>query len=295
MKNTHPCEMGWGYDWRSYNIKLSNRAEIYLDFSWLDSWLTEIHSMNLNKVGQPYCYPESMIIFLGLLKAKGFSYRELKGMLQSIESRLGSFPIISFSQIRRRILKLDLSFPKLKRDQIIAIDGTGLKVTNRGEWIRHKWKIKRGWVKVVLAGNTEGDIIDLEIGDENFDERVSARRLIKKHMPREALLDGLHDTYDTYELCEKQGVLLRTPARAGSSPAGFHPRNKAVKKQLELGRDKWVKETKFGMRWVASEGIFSASKTIFGENLTSHKKENIMIEARLKFWAYQNLRNNMKT
>ena len=33
----------------------------------------------------------------------------------------------------------------LQRDDyfVIAIDSTGVKVTNRGEWIRHKWKVKK--------------------------------------------------------------------------------------------------------------------------------------------------------
>lgn len=44
------------------------------------------------------------------------------------------------------------------------------------------------------------------------------------------------------------------------------------------------------MRWVASEGIFSV-KRIFGENVGSYKVENAYKEARMKFWAYQQLRN----
>ena len=35
---------------------------------------------------------------------------------------------------------------------IIAIDSTtGVKVTNRGEWIRHKWNVKRGYLKIHVA------------------------------------------------------------------------------------------------------------------------------------------------
>jgi Transposase DDE domain len=31
---------------------------------------------------------------------------------------------------------------------VIAIDSTGIKVSNRGEWIRHKWNVKRGYLKI---------------------------------------------------------------------------------------------------------------------------------------------------
>jgi hypothetical protein len=35
---------------------------------------------------------------------------------------------------------------------LIAIDSTiGVKVTNRGEWIRHKWNVKRGYLKIHVA------------------------------------------------------------------------------------------------------------------------------------------------
>ena len=296
MKQTHSKEMGCGYrDWKEYNIKLSDRAELFLDLSWLDSWLCEIKLMNQGKVGQPFLYPDSLIVMLAMLKAKGFSYRELRGVLQSIAKRLGSFPVISFSQIRRRVISLELVFPQVNDGEVIAIDGTGLKVTNRGEWIRHKWRVQRGWVKVVLAGTTKGDIIDLIIGDETLDEIKTAQNMIKSLEAEEVLMDGLHDTYKTYELCKKKRIKLRTPARKGSNPSGLSPRSKAVREQLMLGRKKWVKKYNYGMRWVASEGIFSAVKTLFGETLTSHNKEYIKKEARLKFWAYQNLRQTMKT
>ena len=30
----------------------------------------------------------------------------------------------------------------------LAVDSTGLRQHNRGEWIRHKWKVRRGFVKL---------------------------------------------------------------------------------------------------------------------------------------------------
>ncbi len=35
---------------------------------------------------------------------------------------------------------------------IIAIDSTGIKVTNRGQWIRDKWNVKKkGYLKIHIA------------------------------------------------------------------------------------------------------------------------------------------------
>jgi len=33
-------------------------------------------------------------------------------------------------------------------DIMLAVDASGIKVSNRGEWIQHKWKVKRGYLKI---------------------------------------------------------------------------------------------------------------------------------------------------
>ncbi|MBE0525245.1 MAG: hypothetical protein IBX40_13085 [Methanosarcinales archaeon] len=58
----------------------------------------------------------------------------------------------------------------------------------------------------------------------------------------------------------------------------------------QLGYRGWAKHKGYGMRWPATEGIISAGKRIFGESVKSHKKRNMYQEAKLMFWAYQQLR-----
>ena len=42
--------------------------------------------------------------------------------------------------ISRRINKLEIKInERLGNDIVIALDSTGIKVANRGEWIRYKW------------------------------------------------------------------------------------------------------------------------------------------------------------
>jgi hypothetical protein len=59
------------------------------------------------------------------------------------------------NKINRLDIKIDDDENKssLQHDDnfVIAIDSTGIKVTNRGEWIRHKWKVKRGYLKIHIA------------------------------------------------------------------------------------------------------------------------------------------------
>jgi len=58
-----------------------------------------------------------------------------------------------------------------------------------------------------------------------------------------------------------------------------------IRKYLELGYKRWAKETKYGNRWPATEGIFFAVKRKFGENLVSRKKESLINEAAQRFLA----------
>lgn len=129
-------------NWKTYNTQLIKRGEFYINPVFLETWLEETKEMNLNKVGQPYLYPPSLIRFLAILHSKGFDYRALEGVMKALSKRLGGFPVISFSQIRRRILELPLQFKAKSNELTVGIDGTGVKVSNRGEWMRQKVKKK---------------------------------------------------------------------------------------------------------------------------------------------------------
>jgi len=50
-------------------------------------------------------------------------------------------------------IKLDTSIINSDEDIVIAVDSTGIKVANRGEWMREKWKSsrRRGFIKIHIA------------------------------------------------------------------------------------------------------------------------------------------------
>lgn len=56
-------------------------------------------------------------------------------------------------RVSRINLKLDPSV-HLNEDVVIAVDSTGIKVANRGEWIRHKWSSRKGFIKIHVAVDT---------------------------------------------------------------------------------------------------------------------------------------------
>ncbi|PKK85860.1 MAG: IS5/IS1182 family transposase [Thermoplasmata archaeon HGW-Thermoplasmata-1] len=280
-------------NWKDYNRHLVKRGEFYLALNFIDRWLDEIRNMNKRKVGQPFTYPKSMIFFLAMIKQKGFDYRSLEGVMAALSNRVGPFPVISFSQIRRRILELETSFKKKDGKRVAGCDGTGIKVTNRGEWIRQKWDVRRGWIKVTLLGDEKGDILDVEVGNEEQDEREAARTMLERNADDIAvvMMDGLHDCGDTFDKCDELGIKPAIKIRTNASPKGYGPRAREAREYLKKGYKQWSIDKDYGMRWPATEGIFSAVKRVFGESVQSHKPENMYREARLKFWAYQQLRD----
>ncbi|MGA9841161.1 MAG: transposase [Nitrososphaeraceae archaeon] len=59
-------------------------------------------------------------------------------------------------------------------DIVIALDSTGIKAANRGEWMRHKWHVRKGYLKIHLAVDIKKKrILSLEVtSEEVHDGRV---------------------------------------------------------------------------------------------------------------------------
>ena len=281
-------------DWPTYNQELINRGEFYINPKFLSTWRQEIKYMNEGKEGASFLYPDSMIEFLGILHAKAFDYRALQGIMLALSPKYNNFPVISYTQICRRTNELDLEFNSDSNNLIVGVDGSGMKVSNRGEWMREKWKVKRGWVKMVILGDKKGNIVDVRIGNEKLDERKSARGMIRKNKKIKKLLaDGLHDDKKTFNLLERLGIepVIKIRENASTKARGSSARKKEVINYKKQGYKKWAKEKCYGERWLCTEGIFSAVKRIFGETLHASKTMNIYHEARLKLWSYNQLKN----
>src|SRR3989344_6886986 len=282
-------------DWKLYNKQLIKRGEFYINPSFLETWLDEIKEMNYGKVGEPYLYPHSLIDFLAILHSKGFDYRALEGIVRGLSKRIGNFPVISFSQIRKRIIRLKLIFKAKGNNLDVGVDGSGIKVSNRGEWVREKWKRKRGWIKVVIMGDVHGDIVDIRIGNEDLNENPAGRGMLRKnHKNIDTYMgDGLHDARANFALCSNLGIepVIKIRENASTKSHGCLARKKEVLEYKKLGYKKWAKKKRYGMRWVATEGIYSVVKRMFGEYVRSHKKRAMYHEAKLKFWAYQQVKN----
>ena len=134
-------------DWPSYNQSLVRHGQVLLDYDVLDGWDHELSQMNHGKVGEPYNYPDSFIQLLGYMRAYfHLPYRQTQGVV--IAHEVLKFHAYQIIIISRRINRLDIQInERLGNDVVIALDSTGIKVDNRGEWIRHKWHVRKGYVR----------------------------------------------------------------------------------------------------------------------------------------------------
>ena len=188
-------------------------------------------------------------------------------------------------------MKIDIaSNVELDKDVTIAVDSTGIKVSNRGEWIRKVWKVKRGFIKVHIAVDTKTkQILAMEVTKEDVGDGRMLGRLVEgsagKANVKRVIGDGAYDSKNNFRMLAEMGIdpLIRVRKNASLKGGGCMPRKFAVVEQL--GNSKWRCERGYGSRWMA-ESAFSSLKRVFGEYITSVRWKNIVNEMLLKASIY---------
>jgi hypothetical protein len=170
------------------------------------------------------------------------------------------------------------------------VDSSGIKVSNRGEWIRKKWKVKRGFIKVHIAVDTRTrQILAIEVTREDVSDGRMLKPLVEgsagKTDLKRVVADGAYDSKSNFRLLADRGIepVIKVRKNASFKAGGCVPRKIAVAEQL--GNAGWKKEKGYGYRWMA-ESAFSSIKRVFGEYISSVKWKNIVNELLLKASIY---------
>jgi hypothetical protein len=131
-------------DWPSYNKSLVRRGEILFSYDFLDGWDYELDRMNGGKKGKPFIFPNSFILAIGHIRYSfHLPYRQTEGIINATGKRLPD-KSPSYDHICKRINKLNIDIKKepIEEDDddyvVISIDSTGIKITNRGQWMSEK-------------------------------------------------------------------------------------------------------------------------------------------------------------
>jgi len=104
----------------------------------------------------------------------------------------GKVPSIpDYTTINRRINRLNIRIKDVNSKNkdfedeyiVIAIDSTGIKVTNRGQWMREKWHVrnnKKGYLKIHVAVNVKTKkILSVKVTDEHVHDSKTVPELVE--------------------------------------------------------------------------------------------------------------------
>jgi hypothetical protein len=279
-------------DWNSYNNTLVRRGEIILDFDVIEDWNKELKRMNDGKEGATYKYPGSFLQMLGYMRTYfHLPYRQTEGVVKAhAGNKVPSIP--HYSTINRRVNKLDIKINEhIGNDIVIAIDSTGIKVSNRGEWIRHKWHIRKGYLKIHVAVDIKKKkILSLEVTSEEVHDGKMLKSLVdntlKSNTVKSLLGDGSYDTNKNFQYVSKNRIKVGIKTRRNSKvrPTNCKARNMAVLRQ-QRNPKRWKHSVSYGHRWMA-ETVFSSMKRMFGEHVSARKFPNMIKELFLKASLY---------
>jgi hypothetical protein len=251
--------------------------------------------MNRGKEGARYRYPDGFINLQGLLRALfRLPYRQLEGFTHALsrwEPRLRA-PDYSTTCRRANGLSIDLE-PHLDpgRPVTIAVDASGVKVSDRGEWMRDKWRRRRGFLKIHIAVDVRTrQIVAMEVTDEGTGDGRMLVPLVTQARRRcnvaRVLGDGAYDSRLNFSFLAAKGVEAGIRVRRNSSrrARGCHARKMAVMEQLG-DPEAWKRRVGYGGRWMA-ETAFSVIKRVFGEYVMARSFSNMVREMMLKASLY---------
>ena len=291
-------------DWPVYNEQLVKRGEYLLDFDWVESWDEELEKMNKNKPGHPYEYPDSLIWTQGVWHTQNIPYRMVEGITRKLH-RMAQLPAYNnYSTVNRRVNKLDISLDAPSGEKLILFsDGTGFQAIEGGEYLRSKYgKKNRRWVQVVILGDPKTkEPVSFEINLIPSSEPDSAKRqldeLAKAGVEIEAFGgDGAFDKIDLWNHLKQEKIRpIIKPDKNAREDSDSTWRNINVKYLNQYGYDEWSTRLKYGLRWPATEGIFSAIKRMFGEQLHGTSETGMTQEAKMKIWTYTKLKQYGET
>ena len=293
-------------DWNKTNEELVVRGEFLLDLNWVKSWDKEVEEMNKGKRGRPYEFPESLIKLQAVWN-QWVGVRQVEGITRKLVEAAQLPDFNDYSTINRRVRKVDTTLELPKHGFCsVSCDGTGMKMNQAGEYRYDKYgrKKPKKWLRVVISANPlTGDLLDVEVhveGDGPSEPEVAVQHLnnlwsysitVDKFWG-----DGSFDVLDLFNLLEEHGTESAIPPRENASK-NANGSMRRVREVFEFQTQRWkdwARKKRYGLRWLGTEGVFSAVKRIFGEKTRCKTVGNMCLEVKRRFWAYESMRKYAK-
>jgi len=286
-------------DFKKCTEQLVKRGEYLLDLDFVERWNRELAEMNRNKVGALFKFPNSLIQLQAVWHGKSIPYRMIEGMTVRLVEMSELPDYNDYTTIDRRVNRMStkISVPQGNNLTIFS-DGTSLQVVEGGEYLREKYgKKNRRWVQVVIWGDpVTKEPVSFDVNIVQSSEIASAKKQIEELLDKGVGImaaggDGAFDEIDFWNWLDWKNIYsLIKPDKNAREDTESVLRNIAVKWRNKNGYAKWREKTGYGDRWPATEGIFSAVKRMFGEQIHARSEIGILQEAACKFWAYKKLK-----
>ena len=293
------------------------------------AWGPELDDMNRGKRGRPFTYADGLISAIGTVRLMiNAPYRQCEGAAGGM---LGKENVPHFTTLCRRLNRMKLvpgkdpSTPSVvdgSREIRLAIDGSGIVPSTRGDWIRHVWKVKRGFIRLSILVDVDTKmILAFSITDESVGESPRLPTLLDEALEKMGITghagttqvtvtlmgDKGYDSRENFSHCRKRGVAALIPVKVNANcRAGGvdRARSDATLEQLGGGdgatpkmvaalsegerranQQDWKRRTHQGDRW-AVEGVFSSFKRTLGEAVRAVKWPYIIREVANKVAVY---------
>ena len=226
----------------------------------------ELEKTNHKKNGRPFLYPESTIMMVATIRYLcGLSLRAAEGLATAA---LGMDDAPDHTTLHRRIKKVKVSLSggiatAASGGSVLRVipDGTGMEPATRSEWLRHKHKTRRGFIRFTLLVNQDTqEILAYTVTDEREGEAKQFKGLLDQGLKNagvdtdgrrgavergdsplpeiEVRSDGGNDTRENFSECRKLGVepIIRVNVTSNARAGGVdRSRPAAVLDQLAGG------------------------------------------------------------
>lgn len=288
-------------NWHDYNQKLVNETvDLFVHRDVLESF-KKLDSLNEGgKVGHPFEYASSVILMICAVRNYfHLPYRQAEGFAKLLGGIWGA-KIPCYSQIcrRQKTLNIPLNINEAYYEDggqpaDIIIDSSGLKVSNRGEWMRQKWKVRRGFIKIHLTCDCKThSITSVQVTDEHVHDSMQFKTLVSNAKERVRKIGRVFgDTsYDSRENFNHVGSLggaepvIKPRKNSSGKSKGSYLRGKTAREFIKDPKE-WKQKHEYGQRWQIETSI-STFKRSLGECVTSILPFGIVNEVLSKCLTY---------
>ncbi|MFT7671353.1 MAG: hypothetical protein ACI8X5_004070 [Planctomycetota bacterium] len=263
-------------NWAKYDKSLVQRGDItvWISPEAIKAWAAKPRWRR----GAPRKYSDLAIETALTLRAVfRLPLRQTEGFVRSLLGLMDlALEAPDHTTLSRRSSKLRVKFGAVqpKRPMHLIIDSSGLSIVGEGEWAaaKHGRRGKRGWRKLHLGVDRDGQIIAQVLTDSGGDDAKTGLAIIKTTKDKLASVtaDAAYDTIAIYEAAKSKGArAVVPPVRSASvSKRGSRSseRDKTIRKVKKLGRREWMKGSGYHRQGTV-ENAFFRYKTILGDKL----------------------------